>query len=240
MDKVEHIAKREPGHHPPVGQGPGKKEEVQAMFDAIARRYDLLNRMLSAGIDQRWRRAATAALGAAEPKRVLDVATGTGDLAIAVVEAGIASVVGVDIAEEMLEVAREKVRRRGLEERVTLRTGDAERLPFSDRQFDAATVAFGVRNFEDLQRGLQEIRRVLRPGAMVVVLEFSSPRRFPVKQLYAFYSRFILPWIGRLVSRDKGAYTYLPESIRAFPDGEAFLDELHRAGFEQVEARPLT
>lgn len=210
------------------------------MFDAIARRYDLLNRMLSAGIDQRWRRAATVALADAEPKRVLDVATGTGDLAIAVIEGGAESVVGVDIAEEMLEVAREKVRRRGMEEQVTLRVGDAERLPFSDRQFDAATVAFGVRNFEDLQRGLQEIRRVLRPGGKIVVLEFSSPKHFPVRQVYAFYSRFVMPWIGRLISRDKGAYTYLPESIRAFPDGENFLAELRMAGFEQVEAKPLT
>jgi demethylmenaquinone methyltransferase/2-methoxy-6-polyprenyl-1,4-benzoquinol methylase len=218
----------------------GKKDRVRAMFDNIAPRYDLLNRVLSAGIDQSWRRKAVGLLREDAPARVLDVATGTADLAIMAAERGAERVVGVDIAEEMLELGREKVRRKGLDERIILQQGDAEKLPFSDRQFDAALVAFGVRNFEELDRGLSEIGRVLRPGGRIVVLEFSKPRTFPVKQLYDFYGRRILPVVGRLVSGDPAAYTYLPESIRAFPDGDAFLSLLGAAGFNETRCVPLT
>ena len=227
-------------HYPKIGQQEGKKEEVQAMFDAIASRYDFLNRLLSLGIDQRWRKAVVDALRPHAPQRVLDVATGTADLAIAAAALDPTKIVGVDIAEQMLERGREKIAAAGLADRITLRPGDAERLPFSDRQFDAVTVAFGVRNFEDLQRGLTEIHRVMRPGGQIAVLEFSRPRRFPMKQLFRFYTGVVLPRVGRAVSKDEGAYQYLPDSIREFPDGEAFLDELREAGFEQAAAERLT
>lgn len=227
-------------HFPPAGQSAGKAEQVAAMFDAIAPRYDLLNRVLSLGIDQRWRRRAVRRLGEHGPSRILDVATGTGDLAIAALDTGADEVVGVDIAERMLEVGRRKVEALGLQERVTLRYGDALKLPFSDRQFDAALVAFGVRNFEDLRAGLGEIRRVLRPGGLLVVLEFSRPRSFPVRQLYGFYSRFVLPVVGRLLSGDDGAYRYLPASIAVFPDGPEFLAVMRAAGYEDVRDERLT
>jgi len=218
----------------------GKKSRVREMFDRIAPRYDLLNRLLSGGIDQAWRRKAVNVLKEDGPGRILDVATGTADLAIMASALHPEKIVGVDIAEEMLQLGREKIRRRGLEGIISLQSGDAERLPFSDRQFDAAMVAFGVRNFESLTSGLVEIHRVLRRGGRLVVLEFSRPRAFPVKQLYGVYGRRILPLIGRIVSGDPGAYTYLPESIQAFPDGEDFLTELRRAGFVDASARPLT
>ncbi len=228
-------------HHPPVGEVDGKKEQVEAMFDAIAPRYDLLNRLLSFGIDRYWRRRAIALLKAEQPVRVLDVATGTADLALAAAEQlGSEKVVGVDIAEQMLEVGREKIARRGLSDRVVLRRGDAEKLPFSDNQFDAVLVAFGVRNFQDLGQGLEEIRRVLKPGGSLVVLEFSRPRTFPVKQLYAWYSRHVLPRVGRAFSKDDGAYRYLPASVAVFPDGEDFLNRMRAAGYGAVLCRRLT
>ncbi|MDX1530496.1 MAG: bifunctional demethylmenaquinone methyltransferase/2-methoxy-6-polyprenyl-1,4-benzoquinol methylase UbiE [Rhodothermales bacterium] len=229
-------------HRPPVGQAAGKKVEVERMFDAIAPRYDLLNRVLSLGIDRGWRkRAVRMAADALEgpPERVLDVATGTADLAVEALSMAPAEVVGVDLSEAMLERGRAKLRARGIG-RVTLQKGDAEALPFPDGHFDAALVAFGVRNFEDLQAGLREMRRVLRPGGVLVVLELSKPRAFPFRQLYDFYSLKLLPLVGRLVSGDRGAYTYLPESVRAFPDGAAFLRELERAGFADRAERRLT
>jgi len=229
-----------PGHFPPAGQTEGKAGQVAAMFDAIAPRYDLLNRVLSLGIDRRWRRRAVRRLAAARPGRVLDVATGTGDLAIEALRAGADRVVGVDIAERMLEVGRRKIAGMGLSDRVELRYGDALKLPFSDRQFDAALVAFGVRNFENLEAGLAEIRRVLRPGGRIVILEFSQPRRFPIRQLYGFYSRYVLPRIGRALSGDDGAYRYLPASIRVFPDGDDFLAVLRAAGYTRADHERLT
>ena len=227
-------------HYPPVGEVEGKKEQVEAMFDAIAPRYDLLNRVLSFGIDQRWRKQAVALLEAERPERILDVATGTADLAIEALRLDPKKVVGVDIAEEMLSRGREKIAEIGESDRVVLQRGDAEKLPFSDNQFHAALVAFGVRNFQDLDKGLAEIRRVLRPGGALVVLEFSKPRAFPIKQLYAFYSRYILPRVGRAVSKHDGAYRYLPDSVAAFPDGEAFLDRMRQAGYHEPTCRPLT
>ncbi len=227
-------------HYPPIGEVEGKKEQVEAMFDAIAPRYDLLNRVLSLGIDQRWRRKAVAMLGAEQPERILDVATGTADLALEAMRLDPKKVVGVDISEEMLRRGREKIERLGLSDRIVLQRGDAEKLPFSDNQFHAALVAFGVRNFQDLDKGLAEIRRVLRPGGALVVLEFSKPRAFPIKQAYAFYSRYILPWVGRAVSKNDGAYRYLPDSVAAFPDGEAFLDRMRQAGYHDLTCQPLT
>ena len=229
-----------PNHHPPIGESPGKKEQVEAMFDTIAPRYDLLNRVLSFGIDQRWRRQAVDLLRDAAPRRILDVATGTADLALQVLSLEPEKVVGVDISEEMLRIGRKKVEEAGEEGRVELRKGDSERLPFSDSQFDAAMVAFGVRNFENLGRGLVEIQRVLRPGGKIVVLEFSHPRAFPVKQVYGFYSRYVLPRIGGAVSGDAGAYKYLPDSVAAFPDGEDFLSQLRASGFDELHWKPLT
>lgn len=227
-------------HHPPIGEAEGKKQQVEAMFDAIAPRYDLLNRVLSMGIDQRWRSQAIQLLEEIEPRRILDVATGTADLAIKALKLNPEKVVGVDISEEMLRFGRQKVEEIGEQNRIELKRGDSERLPFSDNQFDAALVAFGVRNFEDLNKGLAEINRVLRPGGRLVVLEFSRPRAFPVKQAYGFYSRHILPRIGGAVSGDKGAYEYLPESVAAFPDGGAFLERMAQVGFDNLEWKPLT
>ena len=226
--------------YPPIGEKDGKKEQIEAMFDAIAPRYDLLNRVLSLGVDRHWRKTAIDLLAAKSIKRVLDVATGTGDLAIEALRLNPRKVVGVDISDAMLKRAREKVARLGKEDRVVFQRGSAERLPFSDRQFDAALVGFGVRNFQHLDQGLREIRRVLRPGGALVVLEFGQPEAFPTKQLYGFYSRFILPSVGRALSRVGGAYRYLPESIAAFPYGEAFLESMRAAGFRGLEYQMLT
>lgn len=227
---------------PPIGQAPGKRQHVEAMFDEIAPRYDLLNRVLSFGIDVWWRKRAVALLAAAldgPPQRLLDVATGTADLAIEALSLG-GEVVGVDISEGMLDGGRAKLRRKGLADRIALVHGDAADLPFGDDVFDGALVAFGVRNFEDLQAGLEGIRRVLRPGAPLVVLEFSHPTAFPVTQGYEFYSKQILPRVGKAVSGSSEAYEYLPESVAAFPDGEAFLAVMRAAGYRAPLAKPLT
>ena len=225
---------------PPIGIVEGKKPHIEQMFDSIAPRYDLLNRILSGGIDQQWRKIVIREVLENDPERVLDIATGTADLAIQAARKGVPRVVGADISEEMLEVGRGKVSRLGMQGSVTLQRGDAEKLPFSDRQFHAAMVAFGVRNFEDLAAGLSEIRRVLRPGGKLVFVEFSKPTAFPIKQLYAFYGRFILPLVGRMISGNSGAYTYLPESISVFPEGDAFLGWMREAGFGKLRARRLT
>lgn len=225
---------------PSPGESPGKREAVAAMFDDIAPRYDLLNRVLSMGIDQRWRDQAIRRLEGDDPKRILDVATGTADLALKALALGPEKVVGVDISEAMLERGREKVREAGAEDCIQLLKGDAEKLPFSDSQFDAALVAFGVRNFENLDNGLREIRRVLTPGGRLVVLEFSHPDAFPIKQAYQFYSHVVLPFIGRVVSRNDAAYRYLPASVDVFPSGEAFLERLRIAGYVDMEWQALT
>jgi demethylmenaquinone methyltransferase / 2-methoxy-6-polyprenyl-1,4-benzoquinol methylase len=217
-----------------------EKEYVRSMFDGIAHRYDLLNHLLSGGIDLIWRRAAIDALADLKPKIILDVATGTADLAIASLRLHPSAVIGVDISEEMLSIGRKKLARRELTQMIALETGEAECLRFDDNTFDAATVAFGARNFEHLVRGLTEMKRVLRPGGAIVVLEFSKPRTFPFKQLYLFYFRFMLPAIGRLVSKHREAYQYLPDTVMRFPDGEQFLDVLRACGFTSVTQRPLT
>jgi len=210
------------------------------MFDAIADRYDLLNRVLSGGVDQLWRRRAVKLLRDERPSTILDLATGTADLAIMASELRPERVVGLDLSAEMLRVGREKVRRRGLQDLIELVEGDAERMPFDDGSFDAILVAFGVRNFGDLDRGLREMARVLRPGGSAIVLEFSHPTAFPVKQLYAFYSRHILPRVGGAVSGDAGAYRYLPDSVAAFPDGEEMLARMRSVGFGDLRAERLT
>ena len=228
---------------PPIGQAPGKRDQVEAMFDEIAPRYDALNRVLSFGVDVVWRKRAVAWLAEAlrrRPDRLLDVATGTADLAIEALSLGPREVVGVDISDGMLEGGRAKVARQGLDDRVTLVQGDAADLPFDDGAFDGAFVAFGVRNFEDLGAGLAGVRRVLRPGAPLVVLETSQPTAFPFKQGYELYSRHVMPRVGRAISGNAEAYEYLPESAREFPYGEAFLREMRAAGFTDGAARPQT
>ncbi len=217
-----------------------KKEQVRNMFNNIAGKYDFLNHFLSAGIDRRWRKRVIKILRKKQPGRILDVATGTADLAIAESDLNPDKIVGVDIADQMLDIGREKLEKKKLTQLITLENGDSENLRFDEGSFDAVTVAFGVRNFENLDQGLKEMYRVLDHGGTAVVLEFSRPRNFPVKQLYSFYFRYILPLLGRIISRHNSAYTYLPESVGSFPDGEAFIQRLQAAGFTNCTHRPLT
>lgn len=217
-----------------------KKAQVAKMFDNISHRYDFLNHFLSLGIDKGWRRKAVKLLEPLKPKNILDVATGTGDFALQSLQLNPEKIIGVDISEGMLDVGRKKIRDKNLDNRVELRSGDSENLPFEENKFDAVTVGFGVRNFENLEQGLREIFRVLRPGGMAVILEFSRPRTFPFRQIYSFYFKFILPKIGRIVSSDKAAYTYLPESVEAFPDGDDFIHILQQVGFKNTQCRSLT
>lgn len=210
------------------------------MFNSIAHRYDFLNHFLSAGIDYSWRKKTIKYLSQYHPQQILDVATGTGDLAIEASKLNPKRIVGIDIANEMLELGKPKLKKKKLEGMISLELGDSENLHFRDGEFDAVMVAFGVRNFEDLEKGLSEMFRVIKPGGHVAILEFSKPRKFPVKQLYAFYFRFILPTLGRIISGDKAAYTYLPDSVGEFPDGEAFLDILKKVGFSKTADRKLT
>lgn len=224
-------------------QNVSKKEQVARMFNSISGKYDFLNHFLSLGIDKRWRKKAIRVLQTAKPNLILDVATGTGDFALQALHTLSVSpekITGVDISEGMLEVGRRKIAQRGVSDKIELHLADSENLPFPDNNFDAVTVGFGVRNFENLKKGLQEINRVMKPGALLVILEFSRPSRFPFKQVYNFYFKFILPKIGRLVSRDQSAYTYLPESVEAFPDGDNFIAILQETGFKNTACKPLT
>lgn len=218
----------------------GKKQQVARMFNSISGNYDFLNHFLSLGIDISWRKKAIKTLADLKPKAILDVATGTGDFAIQAMTLSPEKIIGVDISEGMLAVGKEKMKARGVDQIIDLRYADSENLPFEENKFDAAIVAFGVRNFENLERGLAEMHRVIKPGGKVVILEFSKPRAFPFKHLYNFYFKFVLPKIGRLISRDPAAYTYLPESVQAFPDGEDFTALLNRVGFNQTTCKPLT
>ena len=217
-----------------------QKQYVRALFDSIAYRYDLLNHLLSGGIDVYWRRRAIEYLRDIKPRRILDVATGTADFAIAALRLEPEEVIGVDIAGQMLARGREKIRKRGFSSTVALLEGEAERLQFEAGVFDAAIVAFGARNFENLEEGLKEMHRVLRRGGKILVLEFSRPSRFPFRQLYFFYFRRILPLIGKSLSRHRDAYTYLPETVMKFPEGDDFLGILREIGFEPVSQERLT
>ena len=218
----------------------GKKDQVASMFNNISRHYDFLNHFLSLGIDKAWRKRAIRKLKPLSPKLMLDVATGTGDFALQSLSLNPDKIIGVDISEGMLEVGRKKVAARNLTEKVELHRGDSENLQFEQNKFDAVTVAFGVRNFENLEKGLAEIIRVMKPGAMVVILEFSRPKGFPFRQLYNFYFKTILPKIGRIISKDKSAYTYLPASVEAFPDGMDFENILKKVGFKDTTCELLT
>lgn len=209
------------------------------MFDGIAKRYDFLNHFLSMGIDKSWRKKAIGEAIALQPEKILDVATGTADLAIAAAKASPSSkITGVDISEGMLEIGRKKID--ALHLQIPLQYGDSEALPFVQSSFDAVMCAYGVRNFEHLEKGLRDMYRVLRPGGKVVILEFSKPHGFPIKQLFDFYSKYILPAFGKLISKHSRAYTYLPESVAAFPEGKEFIAILERCGFTNAKARPLT
>jgi len=210
------------------------------MFNNIAHRYDFLNHLLSIGIDNFWRRNLIRKMGQYHPSDILDVATGTADLAIAASKLNPQKILGIDIAEEMLAIGQLKVDRLQLQKMIQLRHADSENLPFPDTCFDAVMVAFGVRNFENLDRGLAQMYRVLRPGGRIHILEFSKPGKFPVKQLYGLYFNHVLPILGRIVSKDMFAYTYLPESVSAFPDGPEFLALMVQAGFRHVECRQLS
>jgi len=219
-----------------------KKEQVAEMFDNIAHSYDFLNHFFSLGIDKLWRKKAIKILKKENPQSILDVATGTGDFALQSIKNNLpaeGSIVGLDISNGMLEVGRKKIRSRSLSERIDMVQGDSEDIPFEDKYFDATMVAFGVRNFQNLKPGLQEMYRVIKPNALCVVLEFSKPKKFPIKQLFGFYFKRIMPTFGKLVSKDSRAYTYLPESVDAFPEGKDFLDIMKNCGFKETEQKLL-
>jgi len=218
----------------------GKKAQVTKMFDAISKNYDGLNRVISFGIDVKWRKRVVHIVGTSNPKSILDIATGTGDLAINLVATGASKITGLDISPGMLAIGKKKVQEKNLGGTIGMVIGDSEKMPFPDNSFDAVTVAFGVRNFENLEKGLSEINRVLKPKGTFVVLETSVPTKFPFKQGYFLHTKYILPTIGKLFSKDKIAYNYLSESAAVFPFGEDFNNILRKTGFIDVENRPQT
>lgn len=223
----------------PYADDASKREQVERMFDNISPRYDLLNRLCSLGIDQGWRRKTMQELAKEPVDQLLDVATGTADLAI--MGADLAKhVIGADISQGMLDQGSVKIDKAGMASRIELVQADAAELPFAEATFDAVTVAFGVRNFEVLENGIRGMARVLKPGGRLLVLEFSNPQKAPFKQLFRFYFHHVMPLIGKLVSRDNAAYSYLPESVDAFPQGNAFLAVLKRCGLKEGKARTLT
>ncbi len=217
-----------------------KKEQVTKMFDTISGDYDGLNRVISFGIDVKWRKKVVKLVKEQQPKAVLDIATGTGDLAIAMANTNAEKIIGLDISSGMLEIGKEKIDKKGLSSKIEMVLGDSENMPFEDNTFDAITVAFGVRNFENLKRGLKDILRVLKPGGIFVILETSVPTKTPYKQGYNFYTKNILPLIGRAFSKDRSAYKYLCESASIFPYGEALNNILREIGFINVEDFPQT
>lgn len=218
----------------------GKKEQVAQMFDAISGNYDGLNRVISFGIDVNWRKKVLKIVSDTNPDNILDIATGTGDLAILMAQTTASKIVGLDISVGMLEVGKKKIADKNMSDKIEMIIGDSEDLPFGDASFDAITVAFGVRNFENLEKGLGEILRVLKPGGKFVVLETSNPTKFPFKQGYQFYTKNVLPLIGKVFSKDDSAYGYLSESASVFPFGEEFNNILKKTGFIDVKAMPQT
>jgi demethylmenaquinone methyltransferase/2-methoxy-6-polyprenyl-1,4-benzoquinol methylase len=220
----------------PYNTDKSKKEEVAQMFNNISARYDFLNHFLSLGIDHIWRRKAVNKLREIQPKRILDLATGTGDFAIALLKLNPTQIIGMDISSGMLDVGKNKMKAKNISHIIDMQLGDSENMPFEDGYFDAVTVGFGVRNYENLEKGLTEMLRVTRSGGKIVILEFSKPKRFPIKQAFGFYSRFIIPFFGKRISKDEKAYAYLPESVAAFPEGKAFTDILSKLGYKQVDA----
>jgi demethylmenaquinone methyltransferase/2-methoxy-6-polyprenyl-1,4-benzoquinol methylase len=228
-------------HVKPYGDSAkSKKEEVAEMFNNISSKYDFLNHFLSMGIDKLWRKKAVKLMKQVNPTRVLDMATGTGDFALESLVLKPNEIVGLDISEGMLEMGRQKMKKKGVDNIISMRLGDSESIPFEDNYFDALTVGFGVRNFENLEKGLSEMLRVIKPGGMAVILEFSKPKNFPIKQLFGLYSNHILPFIGKTVSKDARAYTYLPESVAAFPEGKDFANILINLGYKDVKLTPVS
>jgi len=217
-----------------------KKKQVADMFNNIAKKYDFLNHLLSLGIDKGWRRKAIKMVAPHNPKQILDLATGTGDFAFVAMRLKPDHIEAADISEGMLDVGRQKNIKKGFSDVIDFVYGDSENLEYPDNHFDLVTIAFGVRNFENLKAGLSEMRRVIKPDGHVCIIEFSKPRGFPMKQLFAFYSKYILPLIGRLFSKDKSAYTYLPESSASFPDGEEFIAIMNEIGYSKTYEKRLT
>jgi demethylmenaquinone methyltransferase/2-methoxy-6-polyprenyl-1,4-benzoquinol methylase len=217
-----------------------KKEQVATMFNNISKTYDFLNHFLSLGIDIIWRKQAIRELEKDQPKTILDVATGTGDFAFEALKTlNPNKIIGVDISRGMLDIADEKIIKRNKSDVFEVRLGDSEKLLFDDSSFDAVTVAYGVRNFENLEKGIADMLRVLKPGGKAVILEFSKPKAFPVKQLYCFYFNYITPTVGKIFSKDASAYSYLPESVNAFPDGKRFTDLMVKVGYKNTKCKPL-
>jgi demethylmenaquinone methyltransferase / 2-methoxy-6-polyprenyl-1,4-benzoquinol methylase len=224
----------------PYNKNSSKKEQVEQMFDNIAFRYDFLNSLLSMGIHKGWRKKCVKKLIPLQPKKILDVATGTGDFAIACAKLNPEKIVGIDISEGMMQFGREKLKKLNLQHLITLEKGDAETVEFANESFDAIVVGFGVRNFENLEKGINNLHRILKPGGSLIVLEFSYPRKFPVKQFYHFYFSYVTPLIGKLFSKDSRAYSYLPESVKAFPDNENFTAILKKCGFSSANFESLS
>lgn len=218
----------------------GKKQQVAEMFNSIAPKYDFLNHWLSFGIDKLWRKKAIKLLKPLKPSVILDVATGTGDFALEAMKLSPEKIIGMDISEGMMKIASRKIADLHLDKTISFEVGDSEEMRFDSESMDAITVGFGVRNFEHLEKGLSEFHRVLRKGGIACILEFSKPKKFPIKQLYRFYSYYVLPIWGRLISKDQRAYTYLPESVSAFPDGDEFISILKNVGFDSVKEYRLT
>lgn len=218
----------------------GKKQQVEQMFDTISGNYDSLNRMISLGTDQGWRRNVLKMVSNTNPESILDIATGTGDLAILLSKSNAKRIVGLDLSAGMLEVGKTKVNGLGLQNKIEMIQGDSENLPFQDNTFDAITVAFGIRNFENLEKGLSEILRVLKPNGIFVILETSVPTKFPFKQGYRFYMKTFMPLMGKVFSKDKKAYEYLSESAKNFPYGEKLNAILQKVGFKGVKHNPQT
>jgi demethylmenaquinone methyltransferase/2-methoxy-6-polyprenyl-1,4-benzoquinol methylase len=218
----------------PYNNNESKKEQVAQMFDNIAFRYDFLNSLLSLGIHKGWRKKCIQLIAHKKPKQILDVATGTGDFAIAAIKINPENIIGIDISEGMMKFGREKIKKLQLDKIITLKYGDAETCDLPDNSIDAITVGFGVRNFENLEKGLSNMLRILKPGGQLCVLEFSSPRKFPIKQFYKFHFKYITPSLGKLFSKDTRAYTYLPESIKVFPDNERFTEILEKVGYKNT------
>jgi len=222
-------------------QQKGKKQQVRQMFNNIAGKYDFLNHFLSLGIDHYWRKVLVNMLKTQQPFQVLDIATGTGDLAIAIAKnIPNSNIIGADISEKMLEIGQKKVVKKQLDKQIKIELGDSEELKYENGFFDAVTVAFGVRNYEDLDLGLKEMHRVTKDNGSVYILEFSKPTVFPIKQIYNFYFSHVLPTLGKGVSKDNSAYTYLPESVKNFPDGQEFLQHLSKAGYKNIKQKKMS
>jgi len=221
-------------------QNASKKEEVAEMFKNISGKYDFLNHFLSMGIDHIWRRKAVNQLKEVRPKKILDLATGTGDFALALLKLNPDQIIGMDISSGMLEVGKKKMIHKKVDHIISMQLGDSEDMPFEDDYFDGLTVGFGVRNYENLEKGLSEMLRVLRPGGKAVILEFSKPKSFPIKQLFGFYSKRVIPVLGKTISKDSKAYEYLPESVAAFPEGEDFMNILKKVGYQKVSSKKVS